>query len=660
MRSWKIQNEQNTEVEAKISFLEQNSECAVFTAAKIKRREPYFGLQTYFDKREGISFVIHGIEAEKWMVIYQHKDWWCRPVFIDKEREIPERTQMILLKNGGEYCVFLAVSNEMCRTDFSGSTNAIRVKISSNCENLNAMEGLSFVWVSGNDPYKICKRAVEYALLLLKRPDMLRQNRKYPEIFEYFGWCSWDAFYHEVSEEGVLEKAKELKKKNIPVKWFLIDDGWLDADYTEQVLCGLDAEKGKFPEGLAGCVKKLKVDYRISKVGVWHAIMGYWNGLKSESTAAKLLGVGARRLPDSRIIPDADAGKAFCFFDKWHSYLQECGIDFVKVDGQSSVSLFYSGLKSYGEASAAIQKGLGASAALHFNNQIINCMGMASEDMWNRTSSVISRSSDDFVPNVPHGFCEHAIQNSYNSLLQGQFYWGDWDMFWSEHEENRQSSMLRAVSGGPVYTSDPVDKTDGRYIWPLIFKDGKIIRCDEVGLPAIDCLFENPAESKHALKVFNRKKDCVIVAAFAVNQQEDTAVVKISTKDIPDLKEKECIVYSWNTQKLRVLNANAEIIDVIQKNDADIYSVIPMKNNCRVLGLLDKYVGIAAVEWEERNGKIQYSILREGGQIGIWSTEKILKILCDKQEIPFEKKDELYVLNYEKNKEVLVEIYFEP
>ena len=214
---------------------------------------------------------------------------------------------------------------------------------------------------------------------------------------------------------------------------------------------------------MGACVSKLKKEYGIRQVGVWHAVMGYWNGLEPGSPAREALQEGIRILEDGRIVPDAEAGKAFRFYDTWHDYLRNiCDIDFVKVDGQSAVSLFYAGRKEYGRASGEIQKGLNASAALHFDNQIINCMGMASEDMWNRPSSAVSRSSDDFVPDVPHGFREHAIQNGYNSLLQGQFFWGDWDMFWSDHEENWQNSILRAVSGGPVYTSDKVGRTDGK------------------------------------------------------------------------------------------------------------------------------------------------------------------------------------------------------
>ena len=41
-------------------------------------------------------------------------------------------------------------------------------------------------------------------------------------------------------------------------------------------------------------------------------------------------------------------------------------------------------------------------------------------------------------------------------------------MFYTDHRENRCNSMLRAVSGGPVYISDKVGETDPAWVWPLI------------------------------------------------------------------------------------------------------------------------------------------------------------------------------------------------
>ncbi len=54
-----------------------------------------------------------------------------------------------------------------------------------------------------------------------------REKRKYPEMFKYVGWCSWDAFYKDISEKKVLDKAKEIAEKKLPIRWMIFDDGWL-------------------------------------------------------------------------------------------------------------------------------------------------------------------------------------------------------------------------------------------------------------------------------------------------------------------------------------------------------------------------------------------------------------------------------------------------
>ncbi len=398
----------------RIAVKEQGDLKAVWLSGRIRPAQPLFGPQIYLDPHEGVSFTMGVRGVEKLLAIYQHKDWWLRPAFPARTAQIPARTQLVLMKGGGRYLALLAVCGREYRTDLEGAGEGIRVTASSNCAGKNEIDDVSLVCAFGNDPYECCHNAAAYALALLGWPSMLRERRRYPPMLEKLGWCSWDAFYQKVSRQGILEKLEELKKKRVPVGWVLIDDGWLDADYEIQTLKGLDAAADKFPEGLSECVRRMKEEYGIAHVGVWHAVMGYWNGLEPESEAGRLLSGGTCVLPDGRNIPAAEEGKAFRFYDTWHRYLRnECGIDFVKVDGQSAISLFYEGRKEYGKASAAVQTGLNASAALHFDNNIINCMGMAPEDMWNRPSSAIARSSDDFVPQVPHGFWEHALQNGY-------------------------------------------------------------------------------------------------------------------------------------------------------------------------------------------------------------------------------------------------------
>lgn len=602
--------------------------------AQQETKNPLFGRQVYFKPAKSVSYEIAGLKAEEFMAVYQHKDWWVRPAFGTSLCDVPQRSQLLLLHQKEAYTAVLAVCAEECRSDIRGSEGGIAVDVSTNKTGIRRIEDISVVLVRDTDPYKACERAAKAALKAMGREYMHRSCRSYPALFEYFGWCSWDAFYHDVNGEGICAKLDELKEKQIPVKWVLIDDGWLDADYEAQELKGLDGDRTKFPDGLNSFTRHIKEKYDIRHVGVWHAIMGYWNGLKKESSAARQLAEGSALLPDGRLAPKAKAEDAFSFYDKWHSYLKgQCGIDFIKVDGQSAVSLFYEGMESYGHASREIQKGLGASAALHFNNWMINCMGMASEDMWNRISSPVSRSSDDFVPNIPHGFREHAIQNSYNSLLQGQFFYNDWDMFWSVHEENLQNSMLRAVSGGPVYISDGLGNTEPSCILPLILEDGRVPRCQDLGVPTVDCLFTNPADSREPLKIFNRYEDFYIITAFHINQQDKPCRGAIHISDIPGLLGNDWYVFCFREKTVQVLTKENPVVFDLEKMEGELFVLMKKKEGPQVLGLVDKYISPAGV-WGcmEQQNRLAV-ILKQGGTLGIVSAQKPEKALWEGREL---------------------------
>lgn len=575
---------------AKVQLVQKEQAGVVSIRGRQEAREPLFGPQDYLDARAGVSCTVQIAGAEKMTAVYQHKDWWIRPAFPASLAEIPQRTQLLLLKRGETCLAVLAVCGREYRTDLSGLEDGICVTSASNCSGKNELDDICLSYAWGKNPYQCCEKAVTYVLELTRRTAMLRRNRRFPAVFEKLGWCSWDAFYHKVSAEGIYDKLTELKEKRVPVKWALIDDGWLDADYDRQLLLGLDAARDKFPQGLGPCVSRMKKEFGMEQVGVWHAVMGYWNGLQDKSQAQAALEEGSERLPDGRIVPAAEAGKAFRFYDIWHEYLRnQCGIDFVKVDGQSAIALFHTGRKEYGKASAAVHAGLDASAAVHFDNAMINCMGMASEDMWNRPSSAVSRSSDDFVPQVEHGFREHAVQNAFNSLLQGQFYWNDWDMFWSDHAENWQNAVLRAVSGGPVYTSDQTSRTDPDYIWPLIRKDGTIIRCEDNGIPTCDCLFEDPVKRKGAFKVFNRCKNGYVVAAFNIGETQEQCEASLRISDIPGLGGQDWYVCGHKNRALSCLTEEAEYTFTLDPNDAEIFLLLPVKDVCPV-GILEKFI----------------------------------------------------------------------
>lgn len=590
----------------------------------MQQTQPLFEPQPYIDAERGVTMDLRLPSCSRIVSVYQHKCWWTRPSFPDGLASIPERSQLVLLQYDDLYAALLAICGDVYRADIEGAqeengTEVIRVRARSNQNDLRSIDAPVLVITWGGNPYDCIHRAGEAGARAIGNPQILREHKRYPEIMNGFGWCTWDAFYHEVSEQGILNKLEEFRERNIPVQWVLIDDGWSDADLEAQRLRSMDAAPDRFPHGLAETIRVIKEDYGIPYVGVWHAVMGYWNGLEPGSVAEREFAGTTVTLPDGRIVPAPDAERAFGFYSHWHQYLKaQCDVDFVKVDEQSAISILHAGRESYGAASGEIQKGLNASVALYYDNAIINCMGMAPEDVWHRPSSMITRTSDDFVPRVPHGFREHAIQNAYSTLWAGLFYTGDWDMFHSDHPENEQNAILRAISGGPVYTSDQVGRSDRHYILPLLYADGEIVRCEGTGRPTLDCLFQDPVQGGSILKIYNHRGDCYYIAAFNIREDEEEGTSEISVQDIPGLTDGDWLVYDRTAGTCTAIDSAHSCKVTLAANEARIYEIAPALD-LTVLGNPDKFIAGGCVEVLECSRNRSVIRILESGSIVVAS-----------------------------------------
>eukprot|EP00878_Enallax_costatus_P037111 GHUV01041902.1.p1 GENE.GHUV01041902.1~~GHUV01041902.1.p1 ORF type:complete len:116 (-),score=1.40 GHUV01041902.1:323-670(-) len=53
-----------------------------------------------------------------------------------------------------------------------------------------------------------------------------RWQKSIPDICNYLGWCTWDAFYHDVSARGVVGGLRSFESVGVTPRWIIIDDGW--------------------------------------------------------------------------------------------------------------------------------------------------------------------------------------------------------------------------------------------------------------------------------------------------------------------------------------------------------------------------------------------------------------------------------------------------
>lgn len=616
---------------ADLIFRCRRSSFALRVDAQIENEER-FKRQRHFAPRDGIIITFReGLGDYRFMANYQHKDWWTRPRFGKGALDVPPRTLSLLM--GGEfgYGHWLPVSDSVTKTELRGTRGGLELSISNGQGALDRLSQLVLVAGVGADPYRLVEANVKEAFGILGNGRKIRKEKGYPEILDYLGWCTWDAFYHGVNEEGILKKAEEFQQKAVPVKWVMIDDGWMEAEGKK--LKSFRADPEKFPGGLGKTVTALKETYGIRWAGVWHTIAGYWEGVDPDGPLAKTWKEYLFATPKGSLIPHPDTAKGFGFWHGWHSRLRGEGIDFLKVDSQSAVSHFLEGLMSVGEAAAGAHAALEASASLHFRNTVINCMGMAQESLWHRPASSVSRNSDDFVPQEAGSFREHALQNAYNSIFHGAFYWGDWDMYWTKNHDSLQNMVLRAVSGGPVYISDPVGETDPEKILPLVYRDGKIIRCEQPGLPMIDCLFTDPVQERKPLKVWNLCNGAGVIAAFHICEAKETICDYIKPSDIPGLSGDQFLAYDSLQKTARILGRDDSIYVELGENDVSLFAMVPLEPLFTPVGLMDKLVPTDAVLglWRKERGAAVS--LREGGRFGFWCESKPVKVLANGQRL---------------------------
>lgn len=567
-------------------------------------------------------------KPEKITAMYLFNDWWTRPDFIMDFSEIPERTQIAFLKYHDRYACLVPMAGRQYKTYLAkGKENVIRMEMTAYMAGMSKMDEPVFLYTEDVSLYGAIEKA--FSWLASYKGIRLKKDRRLPEIFRYMGWCSWDAFYQDITEEKVRAKAKELREKKVPVRWILMDDGWLAT--KDELLYDYAPEKEKFPSGFSQMIQEIKQNGNIDWFGVWHALGGYWGGVLPESKLELQEKEHLCYTSNGKILPGYKEEAAFGFYRDWYEYLRKEGIDFVKVDGQSAVKNYFENSVPVCTAATGIHKGL-EGAASYMDGAIINCMGMAMENMLSRPTSAVSRNSDDFVPAKENGFAEHLLQNAYNALYQDELYYCDWDMFWTSHEDCIKHSLLRAISGGPVYFSDKIGETDPEILKPLGYQDGEIIMMNRAAKPAEECLFTDPLV-EGVLKLTNIAPygDHGTAGGVAVyNLTKKEQIYHFSPKDVWDMDISEKYwVYDYFHKKAFLCGRNENMTESVRKGGYAWYQIIPGSEEGVFLGLTEKYVGFAAVESVQITKDAMTGIIKEQGEIGFLSKQRPKQVFCN-------------------------------
>ncbi|XP_038894030.1 galactinol--sucrose galactosyltransferase-like [Benincasa hispida] len=502
----------------------------------------------------------------KFSSLFRFKVWWTTHWAGTCGRDIQHETQIMILDtnhHGRPFVLLLPILEGAFRCSLrpgDDHDDSVAMWVESGSTTVQASRFRSCLYMQvGEDPYTLVKEAMEVVKLHLGTFKLL-QDKTPPPIVDKFGWCTWDAFYLKVNPQGIRTGVKCLVDGGCPPGMILIDDGWQsiahDADSItdhhqeamdltaagEQMPCRLikfeenykfrDYESpGKgFDVGMGGFVRDLKEEFRtIEHVYVWHALCGYWGGIRPNVPGMPLSRVITPKLSQGleKTMEDLAVDKivnngiglvppelAHKMYDGLHSHLQSAGIDGVKVDVIHLLEMLSEEFGGRIELAKAYYKALTSSIKKHLQgNGVIASMEHCNDFMYLGTEAIaLGRVGDDFWTVDPSGDpywlqgC-HMVHCAYNSLWMGNIIHPDWDMFQSMHPCAEFHAASRAISGGPIYVSDSVGKHNFKLLKRLVLPDGSILRCQHYALPTRDCLFEDPLhDGKTMLKIWNLNK----------------------------------------------------------------------------------------------------------------------------------------------------------
>ncbi len=500
-------------------------------------------------------------------------------------------------------------------------------------------------YARGGNVYDVFHRAWKNAINTeaLKGRTAMRHEKKYPEIFEYLGWCSWEQYRVNVSSDLMVEAMGKIEKSPIPIRWVLLDNGH---EHIYKSATGMNSSRmlsfkpnpETFPKGFSPMMNARTK--KIKWTGIWHTMNGHWQGLHPEHEIRELdpyLMKVSKQGGGDVMMPKGDPVSSQMFYNALIGSAKNHGFDFVKIDNQNRQMAFYKGMSN--PVKIVSQHAQAMEAAMeNLSGGLMNCFCIDLLSLMNTKYSAVGRVSVDYLLNSEARAKSHLIQSYQNTLWMGQALWPDHDMFHSSDKFcGRMMAVSKAMSGAPVYLSDNPDDFVAELVMPLCMKDGKLFRPLAPAVPLPESATLSALSEAKAYRVIAPLANGA-AAIVAYNLMHPTPAKSVKTQitaedythagsfiqpavDAWKVPNEGLVYYDWYEGKGGLLNDNYSIE---LKGFSDRFvQLSPVVKGWSVIGCTDKYLSAAAVEtidYEKDELKIKMS---EAGTLVVYNANPV-------------------------------------
>ena len=591
----------------------------------------------------------------RYTLCHRYEPFWMKPKAGSRLKDVPPETQFLLAELvNGHWLLCVPLLGEPFRFSLRGREDQHLELLAETGDPFTVgTGGLAAYLAYGEDPFEMMRQGAECVSKRLNW-GRLRREKPLPEFVNTFGWCTWDAFYREVSAQKVRAGLQQFAMGGVAPKFLILDDGWQSVERQptgEERLVAFKAN-AKFNGDLSLTVEMAKQEFGVETFLVWHTIVGYWGGVSGKDLHGydvkdqmRHFGEGImahcpqfNELWWGNLVGFVSPEKIGQFFDEYHAYLASQGVDGVKVDSQALLEGISHGHGGRIRVTRAYRDTLEKSAEAHFNGRLINCMSNAQETWYGSVSSTLLRSSIDFFPAVSQSHGAHLYTNAQVGLWFGEFMHPDWDMFQSGHEWGAYHAAARAISGGPVYVSDKPGDHDFELLKKLVCTDGSILRCDGPATPTLDTLCIDPTSEDSLLKLWNRNGSSGILGVFnGWGSRGARLGATYKPSDIRGLKGERFVCYSHLRRKLDVRGLNDEQFIELGTREFELVTVVPLENGFAPVGLADKFNSAAALSNFRRASEISCDLsLKDQGEFLAYSENRPKSVRVNDTECEFQ------------------------
>ncbi len=489
-------------------------------------------------------------------------------------------------------------------------------------------------WYESTNVYDSMAKAWALALKndQVQSTGSLRVEKDYPEALQYLGWCTWEQYHKNINEALLTNAIDKIETSNIPVRWFLIDDGHQDDE--EGFLKSFTPNQVKFPNGWKPIISR-KTDDGIKWMGIWHGFLSHWNGVHKDHRMKDLAPHLIKNPTRAKgLLPKDDLESSMVFYDYLVTTVKGQGFDFMKTDNVSRSTLEYKGLRNASKAQRQNVLAL-EEACLNHSIGLMNCSAQNTIDLLNATNSATMRTSPDYQKHNLSTSKSQILQSVFNVIWLGQTLWPDHDMFHSSDQEVGEAmSVTKAMSGGPIYLSDDPADVNPRIIMPLCYDDGQLIRPEAPAVPLPESIFSDALYETHDVyKTIAplKNKSCAIVAYNLSLKTGSVLSGTITKKDYTNapamvqpfvdswtVPTDGLVIYDWKKEEGKILQEAGHSFE-IKDFGFKLYHLSPIINEWAVIGRSDKYLSPMTVEIREIKEKSITLSLSEMGPVVLYS-----------------------------------------